>query len=89
MSGVNYKFDGFSNFTSGIFSHYLSATSNVTKNAEVTFDFKEGIANRSLKIRDKFEEQINTKSITARDLDSEEFEKNIISSLLNTFATSE
>ena len=74
MSGINYKFDGFTNLIDGFFSPYLSLSSNVSKNTEVSFDYKDGIANRSLKIRDKFEEQINTTSIIAKNINAEEFE---------------
>ncbi|WP_121626538.1 hypothetical protein [Poseidonibacter antarcticus] len=75
MSGLNYKFDGFTNLIAGTFSPYLSFSSNISKNTEVSFDYKKGISNRSLKIRDTFEKQINTSSILAKNINSEEFEK--------------
>ena len=77
MSGLNYKFDGFTNLIAGSFSPYLSFSSNITKNTEISFDYKKGISNRSLKIRDTFEKQINTSSILAKNINEEEFEKRI------------
>ena len=75
ISGINYKFDDFTNLIAGSFSPYISISSNIAKNTEVSFDYKEGIANRSLKIREKFEEQINTTNTIAANIKPEEFEE--------------
>ncbi|WP_320035775.1 Ig-like domain-containing protein [Halarcobacter sp.] len=84
-AGINYKFAGFSNFSNGTFSPILTATRNTSKNMMVTLAYQENIANRSLKMRDKFEEQIYTSEIIAKKINPEEFNKRITSKPIPTF----
>lgn len=73
-AGLNYKYD-WDKFSEGTFSPTVMFTRNVSENVIATIEYKEGIANRSLKMRDKFEEQINTTEIIAKKINPEEFEK--------------
>lgn len=74
-AGLNYKFKGFSNFSQGILTPLLTASMNTSENLKTTFDYKYNIANRSLKIKDKFKELVSTSSIVAKDINSSEFQR--------------
>lgn len=71
--GLNYKFDSI-NFTNGKFSPTALFSRNTSKNLAWVVEYKKAIANRSLKMRDKFEELINTTQIVAKELAPQEYE---------------
>lgn len=59
-AGVQYA------FATAEFSPYLRATANTDKNVNVGLEYSQGIANRSLKMRDFFENAVGTSDIVAQ-----------------------
>ncbi|RXJ89051.1 hypothetical protein CRV01_10560 [Arcobacter sp. CECT 8983] len=73
IAGLNYRFKNFSNFYEGTLNPLLNATLNNTNNIQTIFDYKYDIANRSLKIKDKFKQLISTAKIFAKKINPSEF----------------
>lgn len=53
-------------FATGEFSPYLRATTNTHENVNVGLEYSEGISNKSLKMRDFFENAVGTSDIVAQ-----------------------
>lgn len=73
IAGLNYRFKNLSNFYEGTLNPLLNATLNNTNNIKTIFDYKYDIANRSLKIKDKFKQLISTAKIFAKKINPSEF----------------
>ena len=64
-------------FATGKISPYLKATANTDENVNIGVEYSEGIANKSLKMRDFFEYTIGTSNIVAQVVAPEVFAKKV------------
>jgi len=65
-------------FATAEFSPYLRATANTDKNVNVGLEYSEDIANRSLKMRDFFENAVGTGDIVAQTVAPEVFASKVV-----------
>lgn len=85
LAGVNYNFEDFDNVSKGSWSPAIMLTSNISENFSLFAEYRENISNRSLKIRDTFENQISTNEIIAKKINPEEFKKRTTAKPVPTF----